>query len=473
MMKRKKIAILVLIACLISGMTMLTSCNDTKQQAENLSDKINNKLDAYKTDLMDSSDTMKTNKNIQRYLTSWAKSKGISYTQDSAGNVIMTVKASSDYKDAKPTVIICPYDKSQFNNYIDPVAMALYTVKNNENTGKLTVVFTKENGHDFAGIKALSSRYFTNDTRVFCLNGGQKGLFATKSGAGSTYRFTQSISHASPSLTKTYKITVSGLPGGQPDSKISATINPITKLESLLASLKSSNISYELASFTGGNNDSLYARSATMTIVVDANKEEAFIEKMDKQTKNFIEKNKETYPDITYTYKKTSLPSSVISSTNTSKFVNFMYTLFDGVYYKDDDGNLVSINNISYIRTTGSAIKINSVAYSLDTANLKEIDTNEKTLCSLSGIGFKKTGSIPLWLGKSDTTFTKAVSDAYNSFSGQSLTYTDSVTPSSASFVKSKNSKCSIIAVTVNANVVKDCTGSIITYLMNSNSSDK
>ncbi|NLD11356.1 MAG: aminoacyl-histidine dipeptidase [Clostridiales bacterium] len=472
-MKRKKIAILLLITCLITGMSLMTSCNNTEDPTKDLSAKLDSKLNAYKTDLQDSADTMNSNKNIRNYLTSWAKEKGISYNVDKAGNVIMTSDAGKGYKEVAPTVILCSYDESQFSSYIDPIVMALYTIKNNESTGKLTVIFTAENGHSLSGVKSLSSSYFTDDTNVFCINSGQKGLFATKTGASSSYRSTQSISYTTPTLTKAYKISMTGLPGGQPDSKTSDMINPITRMSSLLSSLKSSGISYQLASINGGDDDDLYAKSASMTIVIDANKEESFIEKMDKATEKFNEKNKDEFKGIKYSYKKVSMPSKVISTSDCNRFVSFMYTLLDGVYYKDDDGNLVSITNISSIKTTDSSIRIGSVAYSLDKANLKEIDTGEETLCNLSGISYKKTSSIPLWEGKSDTKFTTAVAAAYKDYVSQTLTYSDSVPSSLASYIAQKNSKCDIISITVNDNVVKDCTGALVTYLIDTNQKDK
>ncbi|WP_303858048.1 hypothetical protein [Aminicella lysinilytica] len=468
-MKRKKIAILLLITCLITGMSLMTSCNNTEDPTKDLSAKLDSKLNAYKTDLQDSADTMNSNKNIRNYLTSWAKEKGISYNVDKAGNVIMTSDAGKGYKEVAPTVILCSYDESQFSSYIDPIVMALYTIKNNESTGKLTVIFTAENGHSLSGVKSLSSSYFTDDTNVFCINSGQKGLFATKTGASSSYRSTQSISYTTPTLTKAYKISMTGLPGGQPDSKTSDMINPITRMSSLLSSLKSSGISYQLASINGGDDDDLYAKSASMTIVIDANKEESFIEKMDKATEKF----KDEFKGIKYSYKKVSMPSKVISTSDCNRFVSFMYTLLDGVYYKDDDGNLVSITNISSIKTTDSSIRIGSVAYSLDKANLKEIDTGEETLCNLSGISYKKTSSIPLWEGKSDTKFTTAVAAAYKDYVSQTLTYSDSVPSSLASYISQKNSKCDIISITVNDNVVKDCTGALVTYLIDTNQKDK
>ena len=45
-MKRKKIAILLLITCLITGMSLMTSCNNTEDPTKDLSAKLDSKLNA-------------------------------------------------------------------------------------------------------------------------------------------------------------------------------------------------------------------------------------------------------------------------------------------------------------------------------------------------------------------------------------------------------------------------------------------
>lgn len=474
-MNNKKITSLVLIFFLVASMGLLASCssNNTNQTAtitqEELSNKIETKIDAYKTDLLDSKNSMKSNDAIQEYLENWAKSKGVSYESDKAGNVIMKVKSSKAYQDASPTVIVCPYDYLEFENYCNPVAMALYTVKNNESTGKLTVIFAREKGHDLKGISKVSKKYFTDDTKVFCLNASDKGLFSLNSGASSTYKFTQSVERTAPTLTKAYKITMKGLSTTQPDSQISDTTNPITRLEDLLVSLKNKNIRYEIADFHGGKYTNLYASSASMTIVIDANKEQAFLEKMEDVTTRFNEDKNKKHPGATYTYKEVDLPNSVIQQSDSSKLVNFMYTLLDGVYEKDEEtGDLVSITNVSKITSKDNQVTISAVAYSLNASNLKTIDTDQRTLCNLSDIKYQKTGSIPLWQGKTDTDFTAGVSSAYNKTTGKSLSYSDSVTSTSASYVAKKNSNCDCVSITLNENIVNDCTKTIMNYLISS-----
>ena len=134
-MKIKKITSLILVTCLVFSMLLLASCsggNNSKISTEDLSNKINSKLSAYATDLEESTAFSKGNKYIRQYLRNWAKSKDVDCTIDSANNVIMTQKTSEEYKDADPTVIICPYDSSESENYTAAIALSLYVIKNNE-----------------------------------------------------------------------------------------------------------------------------------------------------------------------------------------------------------------------------------------------------------------------------------------------------------------------------------------------------
>ena len=141
----KKLTTIALLFTMIGSMFLLSACSE---EEEDLSSKIEEKVVAYQTDLEDSASTLTSTEAIRDYLSNWAKSKGIKYTVDDHDNVIMSVNASKEYREADPTVIICSYDAKQFANGIEPMAMALYIAKNNESTGKLDVIFTSESGHD-------------------------------------------------------------------------------------------------------------------------------------------------------------------------------------------------------------------------------------------------------------------------------------------------------------------------------------
>ena len=43
------------------------------------------------------------------------------------------------------------------------------------------------------------------------------------------------------------------------------------------------------------------------------------------------------------------VPENVVTEEYQNEFVSLLYTLLDGVYYKDDDDNLISITSIGSI----------------------------------------------------------------------------------------------------------------------------
>ena len=464
---KKLTALILIIAMTFSCMLSLSSC---KEEEEDLSAKIEEKVVAYMTDLRDSADTLTSNEAIQNYLQNWAKAKGIACTADQSGNIIMSIKRSDEYKKAAPTVLVCPYDGQTFRTSIEPVAMALYAAKNNENTGKLTIIFTAENGHDYSGIKALSHKYFTDETKVFCLNGGSRNMWSVESGGWSSYTFTGKAKYTQATGDKAFRIRITGLPGGIPDSKISSYPNPIKEIGSLLAYFKTNALIFELAKVTGGNSGNLYPKTASATIVIDENDLEKFQSRMDTAIENFYDHYEdfiEENPDVSYTYKEIDPPDEVLTQNSLNNFVSELYTLLDGVYYKDEDENLVSITNIGSIRCRDGKFTISAAANSLLAHNLSEIDQDYKTICGLANFKYRKSDSQEPFTGNADTAFVQAVMTAFDQYADAEMELKTCVSSTNASYIHQLNPRVEIINVSVNDERLERYTGTLITYLLN------
>lgn len=461
----KKYISIILVFCLVT--TAAFSMTGCKNDEENLSAKVKEKLLAYQTDLEDSAASFKSNEAIRDYLTNWAKSRDIDCTADSSGNVIMNIKSTKAYKEAPPAVVLCSYDSSRFADCIYPMSMALYIAKNNENTGKLSVIFTSETGHDFAGIKNLDSKYFTDDTKVFTLNGGSKNIWSQNSGGRSSYTFTNTIDYTQPSGTKAFKISISGLPGGVPDSKISSYPNPIKEIGSLLAYFKTNALIYELAKVNGGTNGNAYPKSASTVIVINEDDYGKFESRMEKAIETFMKKNQEDYPDVTYTYEEVDLPDQVMTKKCLNEFVIVLYTLIDGVYARDKEDNLLSITNVGSIKCRDGICTVSASANSLSASGLSEVDNTYKTTCSLSEIRYEKIDQQTVWFGHENDQFYQDIAAAFNEFSGKEMEYKPCITATNTSYVFAKNNNCDIVNVSVNEDRIERYTGTIITYLMN------
>lgn len=461
---KKLISVLLIFTLLSSMLFSFTSC---EPEEEDLSSKIKEKLSVYQTDLEDSAATFTSAGAIRDYLCNWAKTKGIDYTVDSHDNVIMNIKSSKEYKEADPVVILCSYDAKQFKSCIAPMAMAMYIAKNNEATGKLKVIFTREEGHDFSGVQSLNSKYFKDNTKVFCLNGGSKNMWSQKTGARSTYTFTNDINFTHPAGDKAYKIKIAGLPGGIPDSGISSYPNPIKEIGDLLAYFKTNALIYELADVKGGSYGNLYPKSASATIVIDEDDFEKFQKRMEKAIETFNEDSLEDYPDVTYTYEEVPLPDQVLTQECLNEFVSVLYTLIDGVYYRDEEKNLISISSIGSINCKGNTCTISAVGNSLSVTSLNEIDTTYSTICGLSEIEYSRIDRQQNWFANQNSAFYQDIAKAFNDYSDKELEYKDCVSAANTSYVYLKNPKCNIVNVSVNEERTERYTGTIITFLLN------
>lgn len=484
MISMRKPAAVVLAAFLIITTFGLTACgvrdkNTDAEDAAALKKKLETKLEAYKTDLQDSSDAVKTNDGMEKYLVNWADSKGVSCSTRDGGTVIMSVNSSEKYKKAAPTVIVCPYDASQFSTYVNPIAISLYLIKNNENTGKLTILFVREEQHRFTGAETLTAADFPDGANVFVLNGSSQGRFSLSSGASAYYHFTQNVTAKSPEYTLTYTISITGLNAVQTSG--SSSTNPIILLNEFLADLKSSNIPYELSSFAGGTDDTLMASSANMTITVDSLRSERFLKKLSSVAESFNSDKNGSHPDAKFEYQRTDTPSAVMSSDDGYQFVNFLYTMLDGVYAENESGDPIARNTVTYLSADTSHITIGSTANSLDEAKLKEIRKGQKTLCGLSDAQFTEVYSTPLWANpdsaaeesdaERESDFIRNVSTAHAVFTGEKIKYADSLGTTEAGIVQKLNPNSDIIVVNISENVTEDCAGTLLYYLLRSNES--
>ena len=461
----KKLVTLTLVLALIG--TSLFSLAGCSEEKEDLSAKIEEKVTAYQTDLQDSAATLTTTEAIRDYLTHWAKSKGVSYTVDTHDNVIMSVKASKAYKDADPVVVLCSYDPKQFENCIEPMASALYLIKNNESTGKLNVIFTSETGHDFSGVRSLSNKYFTDDTKVFCLNKGSNNMWSVNTGARSSYQFTSPLSYTAPTKDKAYRISIKGLPGGIPDAKISSYPNPIKEMGDLLAYFKTNAFIFELAKINGGGSGNLYPKTASVTVVIDQNDDEKFHARMETAIENFNEDFLESYPDVTYTYEEVALPDRVVTQESQNDLIKILYPLIDGVYARDANDNLLSIGSIGSIRLTDTSYTIEAVANSLSESSLAEIDNDYKTICGLADVKFKKTDTQNNWASSENSEIAQGAVQAFSDYCDKEMEFKNYVPATNTSYIYEKNPDCQIINVSLNEERLERYTGTILTFLIN------
>jgi len=241
------VMLIVILTVLTCSCTARKPEDSSKNKLKGLDEKIENKTEAYKTDIADSMSSLTSNDKIARYLMNWAENKGIRVKEDN-GIIIMNVDGSIEYKDAPQTVIVCPYDVTNLSDSVNPLVMTMYALKNNEETGRLTALFVPEKGHDMMSYKNLKKKYFRKNENVICLNGDIHAVVSEKTGGASVYEFSKKLKTTSPKNMVAYRIRISGIASSQMDNKINMKVNPIIEINNLLANLKKSSIDYEISS---------------------------------------------------------------------------------------------------------------------------------------------------------------------------------------------------------------------------------
>lgn len=470
-LKNKKLliaaaAVVIIIGCTIGGIFLFGSNHEEEPSLDEI---IEDKLSAYETDLLDSLESMETNEDVAAYLENWGKNKKINTSVDNNGNVIFTLKASKGHKDASPCVILCGYDSDHMTDYTESMAVALTVAKNGQNNCRYKVIFCPEKNGEKTSINGLSNDLFSDDTQVFYLGKSGTAKVTQVTGGYRQYELSEKLKYTSPEFDKAYKIKIRNVPSEVIGSKMGSKPNAIKTIGNLLANFKSTSMLFEVSSFYGGKSANTIPSSAGITLVINSSDSSKFECKMDKAVEKFMEKYSEDYPEIEYTYEETDLPSTVLTRDETDNIVSLMYTALNGVYNKDDDGNVVAITNIGRISSKDQKLKINVSAMSCSKEFLDEITDSYRTICGLCDVKYKCVEKYNIYNGEGlgkNVAFLKKFEEAFLDFTGSSeMKVEKAVEFTPLTILAEKNENMSMLYLGVTENTKEKYAGSLVTFM--------
>ena len=471
MILRGGVLLFLLLAVILTGIYFL---RDSQEEEPTLEEIVESKLNAYQTDLVDSMDSFKTNRDVAQYLLAWGKNKGISCSIDSHDNVTFTLKASDDtWNSRKPVVFLCEYNVKSLAVDPEPIAAALTIAKNTKQHGKVKLIFSPSDGIGSSGVSALSASSFTSRTEVFCLGKSAFSKISLETGGYLKFRLSDKLHYQSTSYDKAYRVRISGLPAEKISAYMGSGVNPIKQLGSVLANFKSTSLLFELASFRGGNSADTAPDGAVMTIVISSADEAKFISKMDKALDRFYDKYAEQYPEVSYTYEEVEPPKRVLATEDAENIVSLLYTAFNGTYYKDDDGNVIALTNIGSISTKNQRLRVQVSALSCAQEYLDEMTEAYRTIAGLCDIKFSVKTSLPLYHGGTAAeTLRTSFEEAFYAYSGDSKMKTDpTVEFTPCGLLTALNDQMPILYCSVTDKTKEKLAGAFITYL-STNSED-
>ncbi len=460
------VTILVLLACAIAGY-LLT--RDEEPAEPSLDVILKEKLTAYETDLRDSLGSMETNEDVAEYLLNWAKNKKITAVKDAAGNVIYTVKAAEHAKDVQPAALLAGFDASNMDAYIEEMAVALTVAKNVQNNSPLKVIFLAEETGDKSGIQQLNINQLADNTAVFCLGTAPSGRVSAVTGGFEHIAISKKLTKAEPSYNKAYKVTLKNCPESLITGKYDASLNPIKTLGSVLANLKSTSLLFELASFSGGSDEMVSPSRASMTVVINDSDTAKFERKLNNSIEKIQEKNGEDYPELEYTYEEVDLPSKVIAKDDTDNLVSLMYTSFNGVYNRNEEGTITALTNIGRLSTKDSRLTINVAVMCSDDDMMQEISDAYETICGLCDVTYKVKTNYPVYNGKQlpqNEELLASFEEAFLSFTGDdTMAEENTAALTSCTFIHEKKENLPLLFCGVTPKTKHKMAGSIVTWL--------
>lgn len=428
---------------------------------------LSKKIESYAEVVSDSSSSFKSVDKANDWLISWAESKDVSYTKYGSNVLVMTRRAGEGYEDLPSTILFCRYDTNFPSGSVQSISTAMAILKSNMVFGELKIIFVGDTDRDFSGIGRIPSDEIPDGATVFALESGNKHMYSLMSGGSKAYKISKSLSREDTKKDVAIKISITGAPGGVPDTKISSYPNPVVSIGNFMAKMQSDAINFELASFKGGDSSSLYPSSAEAIIVINKDDVDRIAGKLDSLKEDFVKKYGEDFPDAHLDYEQLQdLPQKVINKDDSSRLLSIIYTMLNGIYYKDENGEVVCISSINMVDTGDENMLIKVSTSSLSSAKIAEIDQTLNTLAGLSEFTVEMTSQIPIWSNSKGSDFAKSIKDNYLSYTSDELVFTDSVPSTACAMLAKEFKNANIINITSTEKSADTDGGVIMTYLL-------
>lgn len=395
-MKKVKLIYIIIFFVIALGLFIYLFREDNTEPS--LSEQIDERLSAYTTDLEDSIVSISVDEDVVQYLCNWADSKGINCDVLANNAVVFNMSDSkSENKAGKDYVVICEYDSSNMLESIVQISTSLAVAKSVSKSNPLKICFIpREKSDDFQQtLKGL----FTSRSQIICLSRSSENKLSISTGGWNSQKISKDIKYVKPQFNKAYKISISGLPKLYFNEDTVTQPSPIKTLGNLLAHFMSSQKLCELAEIYGQNTSNRTVDSAYATIVFNEESMDAFNEELDAFVESFVSKYEDDYPDLVFKYEEVACPDKVISSEDFEDIVGFLYSISDGVYKRDTDGNILAMSNIDCVELGASEFSLGISAYGYSRESLDELTESNNTFASLIGLTFNYAVCAPIYDG--------------------------------------------------------------------------
>lgn len=349
---------------------------------------------------------------VSEYLKSWANKNELEITENHEHYMIITNHATEGCEDTESIVLQCSVETDNFNNSMQPLAIALSSLLGPERHGNISLIITENDNGEYIGASSVNTKYYDTDNFINIRHNDGLRLY-TAGAYEMKSHMSASIDMTSPSYTHAYAITMSNSGYKDPYDFENNYPNPIETIGSLLATEKSSGQLFQLASFECESQDGYMPTSATAVVVVDGNDVSSFTKKFNSSYNNVKKKFEKLEDNFVYTLTETSMPSQVITNQASDNIISLMYTLHTGIYLQDEEsGDIISSSDVSYVSTSNGALNLDMTSRSSDKSVLNEMAAEFLTTSGLCDINYISSDPVMTWSCSSGSTLSTFLSDA-------------------------------------------------------------
>ncbi len=448
-MKQKSIYWILVLTLLLSSISFSGCSANLDEDASNKLEKdVYNIYEELKTVYADADSPYE----VSSYLYQWGKTHNLTSNKLSGGNVTLTKSPTAGDSSAPTTIIQCAISTDSGKEASQQAAIALASLINVKEHGKVTVLFTMTENNNFTGAWQLTKKNMTTDYFIH-LDSGDKSTVHTGSAASAKYKMALNFDRTTPTGTTAYKIAIHGLSGDDSSNLSGTNPNPIVILSNLLTSSRASGLLVELADIHGGTSAGTFPASASVLVMVDQTSESKFLARVNKNRENFLEKYQDKLPNVTYEIEKVTSPKSVISNDDSANILSLLYTTINGVYKtssENGEGDIFAVANIGKISVKNNKMKVTIMARSIQSSILKEMAEAYHTTAYLSNASFKILSTHKMWPYNADNEFAQKFIDVATSVDLKELSAEPTFQQSECAVFYEKKKDINMISFSVN-----------------------
>lgn len=434
----------------------------------------------YKT-LETDAEEFNSQKDMCKYIISWAKKNNLKYKLDDNYNIIFEQKAAKTKSKVSPTVVICNYN---YENAVDNrrcLASAAMIAKTKLNSGKKTVIFVNNRNNDGDAYANIDSKYFPDNAKVIYLDYGKSAYVSASSFSSADQTVSVPTEKDEITCDTAIKIHIGGVESDCIDTSITKANNPISLFSTLLIRLKSKSTICQLAEIKVGNNGKMYPTSLDATIMINSYQVDSFTGYIDKRIKAFDKATKDN-EDAYYEYEviedTSKYPESAYSKETFDSLTTILYALKNGVYRYDEDdvvldgyevGDIYGIECINQLRVEDDNIYVDVNLQANSKKNMDDMLSDNAAATKLAKCTIKTVDQIKKF-DNSNTGLIPTLKTTYfkvNTLSGTTVSLAEEndtyFTP--MSYLSMINNKMDIVHIKINSKSASVLTNMLLCYI--------